>query len=437
MSKRSSARLDGSGQTLPDTVCLTTRTKEEWIQRGEQTADIDECHPGWRDQIEALSSMGEEQLLVELGNMQLALATIEDGERMILPSLSFFISYTKFCLAQMQTEVSEGLIGSTSAAYEEKEGVSSQPTKKLKKLDASDCSTITVVPVSGSSFDVEITGQSVKVKDLKKLVAKASGVKRTQQELYEVATPAAGKTVVREDDAVAKMLTDKDEVGAGASVTLVKRELQTFSKHSGNMVLSNDKSRATVISLRYEDKDNMPSGAAMIEECGPGTTVRLKLINNGGVTWGGEEVYQQWINNGAQYYGSVAVVDSDEYYSNSPTTSPLQGLPNVEEKEFTSSFGTHQINGDTPNNTYTPFGHSTYESWWSGDLGFGKPDGMVYGTNPDDVLEITFTGCGKRLEWTKNGKAMPDIAVPQDGPRAITVAGSYGAGQPGATWQIL
>jgi hypothetical protein len=138
------------GQTILEVtgvVRLATRTKEEWIQRGEQTDDIDECFPGWRDQIEGLSSMDEEQLQAGLENMQLELATIDnddddddddDGDHdekyhdYHVPSLTYFIGYTKFCLAQIQTEASEGLAGSTSAACGKKEGVSSQPTKKLK-----------------------------------------------------------------------------------------------------------------------------------------------------------------------------------------------------------------------------------------------------------------------------------------------------------------
>jgi hypothetical protein len=123
-------------------VRLATSTKEEWIQRGEQIDDIDECFPGWRDQIESLSSMDEEQLQAGLENMQLALAAIDDDDDdddddhdekcFRMPSLAFFIGFTKFCLAQMQTEASEGLAGSTSTAFGKKEGVGSQPTKKNK-----------------------------------------------------------------------------------------------------------------------------------------------------------------------------------------------------------------------------------------------------------------------------------------------------------------
>jgi hypothetical protein len=81
-------------------------TKEEWLKLGESVDGIDESFPGWRDQIEDVRGMDEEGLQRGLEGMQTAVAESDGFETAgWKKSLSFFVDYTKFCLAQAAVAV--------------------------------------------------------------------------------------------------------------------------------------------------------------------------------------------------------------------------------------------------------------------------------------------------------------------------------------------
>jgi hypothetical protein len=77
-----------------------------WIDRGEQIIDL-ALHFGvdWRDQLDGMSDMGEEQLRSGLQKMKCKAAQLEAaGERNLLRSLTFFVDYTEAALGVKEAE---------------------------------------------------------------------------------------------------------------------------------------------------------------------------------------------------------------------------------------------------------------------------------------------------------------------------------------------
>jgi hypothetical protein len=139
---------------------------------------------------------------------------------------------------------------------------------------------VIVQPLGGDSFDVAIEGEQAvaSVREIKKKIVQEMGIEAYRQELYEVAMPEPGKSVVREDDAEPRLLGLGEEVATGATVMLsVKEPIQWDDKWKGNCIqLSGGNSIATCCTQRRSTHTPPAVKHALAYDEGEGQAVRSK-----------------------------------------------------------------------------------------------------------------------------------------------------------------